>query len=57
METMEEYLAKCDYQTKKLELAKEAVFFQNYAAGYETTEKSRSFTSVSLEEDEKMERN
>ena len=33
----EEYLKNCDYQMKKFELTKEALFFQKYAQGYETS--------------------
>lgn len=31
----EEFLAQCDYQMKKIELAKEAVFFQQYEKAYD----------------------
>ena len=54
MTSKEEFLANCDYQMKKIELAKEAVFFQTYSKGYEVAEKQPE--NLSLEEEKEKER-
>lgn len=47
----EDFLKNCDYQMKRFELVKEAVFFQKYSQGYEfSLENDKNLNDISEKE-------